>query len=99
MTVIKDVLRDELNRLERMRVAYNKKLEELPKGVLVIKRIRNRKYHYLQYRDGGKIKSVYIRKDMVPEYEKLIKQRMEHQKSLKNINNEIDFVNKALKLR
>jgi hypothetical protein len=99
MAVIKDVLRDELNRLERMRVAYNNKLQELPKGVLVIKKIRGRKYHYLQYREDGKIKSVYVRKDMVPEYEDLIKQRMSHKNSLKNINNEIDFINRALKLR
>jgi len=99
MVVIKDVLREELNRLERMRDAYNNKLQELPKGVLVVKKIRGRKYYYLQYRDDGKIKSVYIRKDMVPEYENKIRQRMAHKNSLKNINNEIDFMNKALKLR
>lgn len=99
MSVVKEILREELNRLERMRVAYNNKLKELPKGVLVIKKIRGRKYYYLQYREGGKVKSIYIKKDMVPEYENKIRQRMAHKNSLKNISNEINFINKALKLR
>lgn len=53
---------------------------ELPKGYIRKKIINGKAYTYLQYREGDKVKSVYLEKNAVEEIEKKIaeRKRIEH---------------------
>ena len=54
------VLKQEKDRNEKMQLAYIKKLNELPKGSIVIKRINGNEYCYLRYREGEKVILKYM---------------------------------------
>ena len=49
------VLEKEKQRNENMRLAYEKRIMDLPRGSLVIRELNGRKYCYLRYRDGKKV--------------------------------------------
>ena len=49
------VLRKEKKRNESMLQAYMKRLSELPKGSLIIRKINGKEYCYLRYREGDKV--------------------------------------------
>lgn len=49
------VLEKEKRRNENMLLSYTKRLSELPKGSLVIRKINNNQYCYLRYREGKKV--------------------------------------------
>lgn len=46
------ILEKEKQRNENMRLAYGKRIMDLPRGSLVIRELNGRKYCYLRYRDG-----------------------------------------------
>ncbi|MDD4146771.1 MAG: hypothetical protein PHS83_06765 [Clostridia bacterium] len=97
MSMVKNLLKDELERLKRMEIAYQKKVNELPKGVIVEKQIYGKKYPYLQRRQGNKVISIYLKHDDVDIIMKQVKERKSHEKSLKNIKEDIDFIKRALR--
>ena len=49
------VLEKEKKRNESMLQAYTKRLSELPKGSLLIRKINGNEYCYLRYREGEKV--------------------------------------------
>lgn len=49
------ILEKEKQRNEKMQLAYSKRLSELPKGSLVIRKINGKEYCYLRYREGDKV--------------------------------------------
>ncbi len=53
------VLEKEKQRNENMRLAYEKRILDLPRGSLVIRELNGRKYCYLRYRDGKKVIQKY----------------------------------------
>ena len=53
------VLEKEKQRNENMRLAYEKRIMDLPRGSLVIRELNGRKYCYLRYRDGKKVIQKY----------------------------------------
>jgi hypothetical protein len=56
---IKDVLKEELQNSLRMERDYARELKVLPLGSLVAKRIKGRRYYYLVFRQGAKVKTEY----------------------------------------
>lgn len=42
-----------------MRLAYEKRIAELPRGSLVVRHLKGREYCYLRYRDGKKVIQKY----------------------------------------
>ena len=56
-------------------IELKKKLEELPKGYISVKRIGDGKYHYLQYFDGVKLKSEFISETRIKKIEEGIRKR------------------------
>lgn len=99
MVVIKGVLQDELERQYRMLRAYQKKVSSLPMGSVVDKNIRGKKYKYLQYRDGKNVVSKYISEDEFHEINYKIEERKKLDKVIGNIQKEIKFIEKALKIK
>lgn len=53
------VLEKEKKRNENMRLAYEKRLLELPKGSLFIRNLKGKEYCYLRYREGKKVIQKY----------------------------------------
>ncbi len=53
------VLEKEKQRNENMRLSYEKRILDLPRGSLVIRELNGRKYCYLRYRDGKRVIQKY----------------------------------------
>ena len=58
-------------------------LKKLPKGSLVHKSIRGKTYTYLQWREGKKVKSRYLKEEEIPTVEKRLERRKEIEALLK----------------
>ncbi len=95
---IKNLLKEELENLNKMREMYIKKLNSIPKGAVVKKKINNHYYYYVVYRENGKVKMDYIGKDKnkVKEYKKYVKERKKYKEKLKEVEKEIKFIKRAL---
>ena len=99
MPVIKDMLKEELNRLERMEKAYQQKISQLPKGSIVMKKIAGKMYPYRAFRKGAQVKSEYLKVSQ-EELEQLkiqINQRRKYEDALKSIKEDSKFIKVALK--
>ena len=60
MSIIKDVIKEEQDRLKKLKQKYIHKIQSLPKGA-VSKKERNGKFYlYLTYREKHKVISEYI---------------------------------------
>lgn len=96
MSILTEVLQEELERLERQEAAYLKAIQELPRGYISQKNIRGRKSYYLQYREGDKIISQYISKELLSETEDKIKRRKQLEDSLHRVAKDKKRLRKAL---
>ena len=56
------ILEKEKQRNANMRLAYEKRISDLPRGSLVIRELNGRKYCYLRYREGKKVVQKYAGK-------------------------------------
>lgn len=85
MSILDGVMREEHDRLNRIIAKVEQEITELPKGYISEKKINGRNYCYLQFREDGKVKSVYIKKDDVDAYRNLIARRNELMLKLKGL--------------
>ena len=76
---------ERIRELERM-------ISELPKGYISVKNINGKQRHYLQWREGSKIRSKYIRKDDVEKTVEAIEQRRRFEAMLSELSGSGDFV-------
>lgn len=86
MSVIKHIISEEHDRLEKLIKNYEKQLEKYPKGSIVNKKISGKSYSYIVQRDNGKVKTTYIGKSDSDEVKKIsakFKERKRIEKSLK----------------
>lgn len=83
MSIIGEVLAEEYDRSMRLSQALQKDINKLPNGSLQKKCISGKYYYYLQYRDGDKIKSDYVKQEYVDDLKKKLKQRKENIDALK----------------
>lgn len=83
MSVLDGIMQEEYDRLNRVINKIEIEIEHLPKGYISEKRINQRLYYYLQYRENGKVKSIYLKGDEVEAYRKLIARRNELLQNLK----------------
>jgi len=100
MAVLREMLKEEKERLLKMRKFYEDKVLELPRGSILLKQRGNKKYPYLVYREGKKIKTDYIKLhgddlkklklnlDKRKKYLKLLKEIEKDLKVFGNIKNE-----------
>ena len=83
MSILDGILKEEYDRLKRVIDKTEIEIAHLPKGYISEKRINQRSYYYLQFRESGKVKSVYLKVDEVEAYRKLIAHRNELLQTLK----------------
>lgn len=99
MAIIKNVLEEELERLERMQKTYEEKIDSLPKGVVQMKVIQNKQYPYLMFRVGNKVKTQYLKlnREEIQELKEKIEQRKKFEQTLKEIKKDIKIIKKVIK--
>lgn len=99
-SVVFGVLQDELERNRRMQNRYRKEIDQLPKGSLFRRKIGERHYFYLNYRNEGKVVSKYLgRLDAihVDDIRKNISERKRYEDLLKKLRDEEKFIEKAIR--
>ncbi len=69
-------------------------LASLPRGRIKEKKIRNKIYYYLQYRDKEKVKDKYLGKDFPAELAEKIEKRKKLEQQLRNIKKAIKMISK-----
>jgi len=98
MPVIHDALKEELERLMEKEQAYKNQLALLPKGRIHHKLIGGKKYPYLTYREGGKVKSRYVKPEELEHVMAQVEQRQQHEKALKSIRADLRMIRKVVKV-
>lgn len=98
--IVKSVFQDELERNQRLVARYEKELENLPKGSIFKRKIGNKEYLYLNYREGEKVISKFLGKAEEFNSEELqlqLDKRKEYKKLLKKLKIEQKELLKAMK--
>lgn len=98
-TVLKDNLREELERSILQEQMALDVLEKSPKGYLVKKNINNKTYYYIQWREKNKVKSKYVKKDQEQETKILFAQKKGAKKLLKVARYNKKMLKKALGIK
>ena len=97
MSVLDEVMKEEYDRLVRIRSAMSLECAGLPKGSISRKNIRGCVCYYLQYREGDKVISKYIKKAELSELAAKIEKRKNLKKSLRDIESEIKKIERSIK--
>ena len=97
MSVLDEVLKEEYERLLRMRSAMSIEYDALPKGSISRKNIRGCDCYYQQYREGDKIVSKYIKKAELDELAAKIEKRRILRKTLRDIDAEMKKIERTIK--
>lgn len=100
MSIIQDVLKEEIERLEKNISSYHNMLLSLPKGSIFVKQIGNICYAYRKYRDKDKIVSIYLGNIESEEVKKQIELNSEYRRIKSNIliaESELKKLKKAYK--
>ncbi len=96
--ILKGVLKEELERASRNLFVYNEKLKDYPQGKLVTKRRKNNYVNYLVYREGNKVKSDYVKKVEIDDIQILIAKRNDIKNQIKLLKQQINDLEKILKV-
>ena len=97
---IEDVLREELENSLVMKQNCERSLAALPKGSLVRRIIKGRPYHYLVFRENGRVRSVYKGKVSSEELvlnRRIKEQRAQYRQHLAELNRQVRFIRRALR--
>ena len=93
--MIIDTILKEKTRIEYMLERYRKIIDELPKGSLYESNKNGQKYYYLKYREGKKVITKYLGKE-VGEIPSLIEKRKHIKVMINSLENELKIAKKAL---
>lgn len=99
MSIVKDILKEEMERLILLKKQMEKQISSLPNGSLSKKKRAHQYYYYLAYRKGNKVIFKYIGKEnssQVNSIKKDIKKRRKIQKKLKDINIDLKDIVRGL---
>lgn len=79
-----------------MQEEYEYKIEDLPKGTVISKKVGNNEYFYLKYRNGKKTVTDYIGRDIskVEDIVKQINKRRHFEKMLLELKKESKVIDK-----
>ena len=100
MAVIFHVLKEELERLRETESSYSRAIAGMPRGAPRVQQRRNRKYLYLEYRDGARVIHRYIgpeNSDKSKDILQKVQQRRRYEKLLKETRSALKEVRKALR--
>ena len=96
LTSLQVSLLDEYYRCERLRPIYEEELAKCAKGKIYRRIVRYKIYYCLQWREGSRPKSKYIKKEDLIPTQKSIDKRKRLEKDLKHIKIDMQMIEKAL---
>ncbi len=100
--MVKGVLREELEHAKRAKQRYEEGLDELPRGSLQKKKINDKAYYYIAYRNGNKVKFDYLGKLSdadIKSYREKIEKRKRYKKLIKDLDKEIKYLGRVLNVQ
>jgi len=100
MSVIRDVIKEEYNRLHSLMDLYDKKIAESVKGSLSVKKRGEHAYYYLAYRENKKVIFIYIGKEgssQVQDYAVKIEKRHKYEEMRKKSKENLNEIRKLLR--
>ena len=100
MSVLKDVIQEEYNRLDSLLKLYDEKISECVKGSISVKKRGKHSYFYLAYREEAKVKFFYIGKEgslSVKEISDKIEKRHRYEKMRKESKENLQEARKLLR--
>jgi hypothetical protein len=98
--VIKGMLKEELERSYALEKKYEKKLKGYPPGYLLKRRLRDKLYYYLSFREGDRIRQKYLGSlspEEVKGYKDRIKDKNYLKKQLQEAKQNIQYLKRLLK--
>ncbi len=101
MSVIKDVIKEEYNRLDSLLELYDGKIAECVKGSLSLKKRGGHSYYYLAYREEKKVKFFYVGKEgsePVKDMSEKIEKRHRYEKMRKKSKDNFNEVRRLLRV-
>lgn len=102
MSIVFSILKEELDRLNKLAEKYDHEIMKLPLGSLSIKKRYNKKFAYLAFRANNKVIFKYLGK---PDSQKVaailekLKQKQQYQQKIKKIQDDIKDISKAIHAR
>ena len=96
MSVLEEVLLEEYERSLRISAALEEEIAGLPRGSIRVRKVRGREYYYLQYRDGKRVKSDYVKSEDVERVREQIELRRNDVAALKEQRRSQRQIEKAL---
>ncbi len=100
LTIFESEAIDQYYRQKRIIEEYEAELESIPigilKGYISTKRIYGREYHYLQWKENGKLKSQYLKKDEIQETLEKIELRKSRQRSIDRLKESIQSIERFI---
>jgi hypothetical protein len=100
MSIVSDILQDELKRLRKLEKKYLSQIKKLPLGSISLKKRGSQEYAYLAYRKDSKVKFDYLGRsdsDSVHDLSAQINERKKYEKLLKKVSRDIMEIEKAIK--
>lgn len=96
MSVLVALISKERNRNNRMIIEYNNELNNLPKGSIKSKKINDKVYYYLSFRNGDKVISKYVGKneDELSTLQEQLQRRKQIEEILKKLKEEQKQISK-----
>lgn len=97
MSLMLDMIAEEARRNQLMQQEYINRINHLPKGSLVTKKVGNHEYYYLKYREEKKTVTDYIGRDMekVEEVSSQLDKRKHFERMLRDLMKEYKIIMKA----
>ena len=92
MSVLKGVLFEELERLEKNKIAYEEMLAKLPRGTIFVRKMGKSSFVYRKRKEQGKVVSEYLGNNTSEKAKQAIEEYMEYlriRENLRSINGEI----------
>ncbi len=89
MSVLQGVLKEEIERLEKVIVHYNVMLQSLPRGSIFKRKIGNSFYVYRKRRENGVVVSEYLGKEDEENAKRQIELSKEYHRVKKNLRDSV----------
>ena len=98
MRLLSEMILEDSKRNIFMQREYQNKIDELPKGAVVRKKVGNHEYYYLKYRNGKKTVTDYIGRDQnkVDEVRTQVEKRKHFEKMLAGLKEENKLIDKLI---
>ena len=96
MPILENTLEEEYARSLRVTAALEREIAGLPKGSIRKREIGGHEYYYLQWREGKKVRSLFVKREDLAELRRQLELRKSHEEALKEQEEARKLIERAL---